>query len=90
MTDARTIAATPPTADRMHWNSILGKLDLAAILVATLGVCLGAGIVAVMAIFETAKLISASCADSNNYWPLAVFGSAAIWAIARGKWLCLF
>jgi hypothetical protein len=71
-------------------DRILERIDLVALAVAVLGICVGMVTIAVLAIIELVKLTSNFWADDGNRWLLAIFALAVIWVIARWKRLCIF
>ena len=79
-----------PTPREGKLETILSRIDLAAVLVSLLGLCLLAVTVAVMAIADLAKVISGLCANDYDRWLVALAGLAAIWVAARWKKLCVF
>ena len=71
-------------------DPILGRIDLVAIVIGLLGMCLLAVAALVMAVLELAKLVASLWADSLDRWLIAILGLAIVWVIARWKKLCVF
>lgn len=86
----KPFVSSPPNATAGKLDPILGRIDLAAILIALLGVCLMVATMTVMAVIELVKLISSFWASHNDRWLLLAFGLAIIWVAARWKRLCIF
>jgi hypothetical protein len=68
---------------------VLGRVDLAAILTAVVGLCLLGLMAAALAAVESAKLISCLWAHPVARWPLVIFGLAIVWILTRRKRLCV-
>ena len=75
-------AAGQPEMNRV---SALRWIDIAAMVLALLGFCILAGVLAVMAVLDVARLLSNFWADSYDRWLVIVFGLAVVWVAARWK-----
>jgi hypothetical protein len=71
-------------------NLIVGRVDLIAVLITLLCLCLFGFLVAAMAVVQFAELISSLWSDSFDRWLIVVFGVAIVWVAARWKKLCVF
>jgi len=71
-------------------NLIVGRIDVVAVLIALLCICLFGFLAAALAIVQFAELISSLWSDSFDRWLMAVFGVAIFGVAARWKKLCLF
>jgi len=73
-----------------RFDPIFGRIDLVAILISLLGVCLlGLGAL-LLAFIEIAKLVSSLWSDSFDRWLIIVLGMAIAWVVVRWKRLCVF
>ena len=68
---------------------ILGRLDLAAIVISMLGICLLGMVVLVLAAIELAKLISALWLHPLDRWLIIILGAAIVWVVVRWKKSCV-
>jgi hypothetical protein len=68
---------------------VLGRLDLVAVLITLLGLCLLGVTAAALAAVELAKLISCLWAQPLERWLLVIVGLAIVWVLSRGKRLCV-
>jgi hypothetical protein len=71
------------------FDTILGRIDLLAIVLTLLGVCLLGAVAIVMAVIEMAKLVSCLWADPAGRWGLIALGVALVWVAARWKKSCV-
>ena len=71
-------------------DPILGRIDLIAILIASLGICLLGVAMVVLATIELVRLVASLWADSFDRWLILTLGVAIIWIIARWRRLCVF
>jgi hypothetical protein len=71
-------------------NLIVGRIDVAAVLIALLCACLFGFLTAALAVVQFAELISSLWSDSFDRWLVLAFGVAVAWVAARWKKLCLF
>jgi hypothetical protein len=68
----------------------LGRIDLVAIVIGLLGVCLLGVVALVMAVIELAKLVASLWSDSLDRWLMVTLAVAIVWILARWKRLCVF
>lgn len=66
-------------------TSILSRIDLVAIVITLVGICLLGVAAMVMAVIELAKLISSLWAVPFNRWLILILGMAIVWVTARWK-----
>jgi hypothetical protein len=71
-------------------NLIVGRVDLVAVLITLLCLCLFGFLVAAMAVVQFAELISSLWSNSFDRCLIVAFGVAIVWVAARWKKLCLF
>jgi hypothetical protein len=71
-------------------DPFLGRIDLIAIVIGLLGVCLLGVAALVLAVIELARLVTSLWADSLDRWLIATIGVAIVWVIVRWKKLCVF
>ena len=93
-------ATETPAADSKRMNlsngreglsdSILRQIDLAAIVIASLGMCLFAAALAVVAVIDLVKFIASHWSDSADRCLLLIFGTAIVWVVARWKHSSLY
>ncbi len=60
-------------------------IDMAAMLVALVGVCLFIGIMVVMAFWDFAKLVSSHWSKPQDRWLVIIVGLAIVWIAVRWK-----
>jgi hypothetical protein len=70
-------------------DSILGKLDLIAIVAAFLGACLLGLMTVVTAAIEVFRLIPALWSNPVDRGIVIAFGVALLWVLLRGRKLCV-
>ena len=68
---------------------ILGRIDLAAIIISLLGLCLLGMVALVFAVIELARLISALWAHPLDRWLILLLGAAIAWVVVRWKKSCV-
>ncbi|HEX4349243.1 MAG TPA: hypothetical protein VH251_02590 [Verrucomicrobiae bacterium] len=71
-------------------DPVLGRIDLVAIVIGLLGVCLLGVVALVMAVIELAKLVASLWSDSLDRWLMVTLAVAIVWILARWKRLCVF
>ena len=71
-------------------DPVLGRIDLIAIVIGLLGVCLLGVAAVVLAVIELARLVASLWADSLDRWLMITLGVAIVWVIVRWKKLCVF
>jgi hypothetical protein len=87
--DQPGLKSSSPSGDGKP-NLIVGRVDVAAVLMTLLCLCLFGFLVAAMAIVQFAELISSLWSDSFDRCLIVAFGAAIVWVAARWKKLCLF
>jgi hypothetical protein len=75
-------ASGQPETNRV---SAMRWMDIAATVLALLGVCILAGGLTVMAVFDFARLFPCFWANPQDRWLVIVLGLAAIWVAVRWK-----
>ena len=71
-------------------DPFLGRIDLLAILIALLGVCL-LGIAAIVLVaVELARILLNLWADPFDRWLLVILAASIVWVVARWKKLSVF
>ena len=78
----KPLASSPPEMNRV---SALRWIDIAATVLALLGVCILAGVLAVMAVLDFARLLSSFWASPYDRWLVIVFALAVVWVAVRWK-----
>ena len=63
----------------------LTRIDMAAMLIALVGVCLFFGVIIVRAVIDFAGLVSSYWTNSEHRWLVIILGLAVIWIAARWK-----
>ena len=71
-------------------DPMVGRIDLIAVIVAALGLCLAGLVAVVMALFELARFVWTLWADPFDRWLTVVLGAAMLWVALRWKKLCVF
>jgi hypothetical protein len=71
-------------------NLIAGRIDVVAVLIALLCVCLFGFLAAALAVVQFAELISSLWSNSFDRWLVLAFAVAVVWVAARWKKLSLF
>ena len=71
-------------------DPILGRIDLVAIVIGLLGMCLLAVAALVMAVLELTRLVASLWSDSLDRWLMVTLAVAIVWILVRWKKLCVF
>ena len=71
-------------------DPFLGRIDLIAIIIGLLGMCLLGVAAVVLTVIELARLVASLWADSLDRWLMITLGVAIVWVIVRWKKLCVF
>jgi hypothetical protein len=87
-TPERTV--NPPDANDRRFDSILGRIDLFAVLTLVLGMAILALMGLAMAAVGLARLLLILWGDSAARWPVVALGLALVWVVARRKRLCIW
>ena len=69
-------------------NLIVGRVDVVAVLIALLCICLLGFLAAALAIVQFAELISSLWSNSFDRWLVLAFAVAVVWVTVRWKNLC--
>jgi len=66
-------------------ESLLGRVDLLAIIITLVGICLLGLVGMVMAVIQLARLIAILWSGSSERWLLITLGAAIVWVLVRWK-----
>lgn len=72
-------------SDMNNSHPILARLDLIAIMISVVGLCLAGVAGSVLAIVELAKLVRTFWTDPVERWLIVIFAAALIWVTVRWK-----
>lgn len=70
-------------------DSILSRIDLLAIVITLLGICLLGVAAMVMALIELVRLFATLWSGSLERWLIITLGVAIVWVVARWKKSCV-
>lgn len=87
--------ANPPETNEIllpregQLDFILGRIDLVAIVITLLGVCLLGVVAMVLAVIELAKLVANLWSNPIDRWAMIILGAAIVWVVVRWKKSCV-